>query len=76
MPTPPTLHPREIRQQLADTIEDIGQAMGLLREAANDLDDDNEGGAKLAASDALEIVASLETTFSDLAAKIALLSES
>lgn len=76
MPAHPTLHPREIRRQLADTLEDIGQAMGLLREAANDIDDDNEGGAKLAASDALEIVSSLEATFSDLSAKIARFSES
>jgi hypothetical protein len=76
MATPPTLHPREIRQQLADTLEEIGQAMGLLREAAEDIDDENEGGAKVCASDALEIVASLESIFSDLAAKIARFSES
>jgi hypothetical protein len=63
--------PREIRRELADTIEDIGQAMGLLREAVNDTDAGNEIGGQMCGSDALAILAGLESSFSDMAARLA-----
>ena len=66
---------RAVRKDLADTIEEIGQAMGLLREAVDDADRDNLGGAQMCGSDALEILAGLETRFSQMAAKIARWSE-
>ena len=67
--------PNDIRRDLADTIEEIGQAMCLLREAADDFSNGNTGGATMCASDALEILSALECTFSALAARTALFSE-
>ena len=63
--------PNQIRKDLADTIEEIGQAMGLLREAADDAGNGNLPAAGLCASDALEILSGLESTFSALAARCA-----
>lgn len=67
--------PNQIRKDLADTIEEIGQAMGLLREADDDQANGNHAGACICASDALEILSRLETTFSALAARTARFSE-
>ena len=64
-----------IRAELADTIEEIGQAMGLLREAQGDVATGNEAGAKMCGSDALEIISGLESKFSDLAARLAVWTE-
>jgi hypothetical protein len=63
--------PAAVRQDLADSIEEIGQALGLLRESIADADHGNIPSAQLCASDALEIVSSLETRYSQLAAKLA-----
>jgi hypothetical protein len=63
--------PREIRHQLADTLEDIGQAMGLLRETCDDLDGGNPEGGAMCASDAQEILGNLEATYSSLSARLA-----
>ena len=67
--------PNQIRKDLADTIEEIGQAMGLLREADDELTNNNDTGAWRCASDALEILSALETTYSALAARLAIFSE-
>lgn len=68
--------PREVRDQLADTLEEIGSAMGLLREAADDVNRGNVSGGKMCASDALEIISGLESRFSVIAAYLANWSES
>ena len=70
-----TIIPNQIRRDLADTIEEIGQAMGLLREASDERANGNTDGAKMCASDALDILSGLETTFSALAARTAIFSE-
>ena len=49
--------------------------MGLLREAADDHANSNTAASKLCASDALEILSALESTFSALAARTAIYSE-
>ena len=67
--------PNQIRKDLADTIEEIGQAMGLLREASDESANGNQDGAKLCADDALDILSGLETTFSSLAARAASFSQ-
>lgn len=67
--------PTQIRAELADTIEDIGSALGLLREAIDDSGRGNLAAGKMCGSDALEIVAGLETRFSQIAAKLAAWSE-
>jgi hypothetical protein len=67
--------PNQVRKDLADTIEEIGQAMGLLREADDDLSNGNDLAAAMSASDALEIISGLETTYSSLAARLAVFSE-
>lgn len=63
--------PRKVRQDLADSVEDIGSALGLLRESINDTDSGNLGGGQMCASDALEILSTLETRFSQMAASLA-----
>ncbi len=68
--------PGEVRKQLADTIEEIGSAMGLLREASDDVKRGNVVSGKMSASDALEIISNLESTFSVIAAYLARWSES
>ena len=75
LPSPTSTLPREVRGELADTIEDIGSAMTLLREAITDTDLDNIPGGQMCASDALEILSSLESRFSQMAAKLATWSE-
>lgn len=67
--------PREVREALVETMEDIGQAMGLLREAAGDAEAGNLIGAKMSGSDALFILSELEGKFSAMAAKLAKWSE-
>jgi hypothetical protein len=62
--------PRQIRAELADTLEDIGSAMGLLREAITDADSGSIQSAQLCAADALELVSNLETKFSEIAATL------
>jgi len=62
--------PREIRRELTETIEDIGQAMGLLREAIDDTDAGNELGGQMCGSDALEILSGLESKFAGMAARL------
>lgn len=60
------------RAALANTIEEIGQAMGLLREAITDATEEgNPQAAALCASDALEIIARLEATYSEITAQLA-----
>lgn len=73
-PMTPNL-PKQVRNDLADTLEDIGQAMALLRESSEDLAIGNEAGAILCASDALEIISSLAATFDALTARLAIFSE-
>ena len=67
--------PSAIRSKLADSIEDIGNALCLLREAEEELQDDNDQGAILCASDALELISGLAENYADLAAKLAIWSE-
>lgn len=67
--------PREVRIELTDSIEDIGNAMCLLREAIGDTERGNLASGKMCGSDALEILAQLETRFSQMAAKLAIWSE-
>lgn len=62
--------PREIRRELTETIEEIGQAMGLLREATSDTDAGNLCGGQMCGHDAVEILATLESKFSDMAARL------
>ena len=66
----PSTLPRRIRTELLDTIEDIAQAAGLLRESITDADAGNLPGAQMCGSDALEILSSLEDKFSDLSAAL------
>lgn len=68
--------PRGVREELVDTIEEIGQAMGLLREATGDAEAGNEIGAKMSGSDALFILSELEGKFAAMAAKLGRWSES
>lgn len=67
--------PSEVRAGLADTIEEMGSAMCLLRESVNDSINGNIPGAILCASDALEIISSLETRFSQLSARLAIFTD-
>jgi hypothetical protein len=63
---------RNARLELFESIEEIAQATGLLREAYNDLESNNSlSSAKLCADDALEIVSRLEAKFSGIAANLA-----
>lgn len=74
-PVNPVSIPNQIRKDLADTIEEIGSAMGLLRESADDFSNGHILGSQMAASDALEILSGLESTFRALAARTAAFSE-
>lgn len=67
--------PAAVRKTLTETIEDIGNAMTLLRESATDADSGNDSGSRIVASDALEILSSLEGRFSEMAARLARYSE-
>ena len=67
--------PREVREELVETIEEIGQAMALLREAAGDAAAGNVAGGMMSGSDALFILSELEGKFSAMAAKLARWSE-
>ena len=67
--------PATVRETLADTLEDIGTAMTLLRESATDASTGNHSGSRIVASDALEILSSLELRFSQMAARLAAYSE-
>jgi len=67
--------PREVRAELAETLEEIGQAMGLLREASGDAAAGNVIGAKMSGSDALYLLSELEGKFSAMAAKLGRWSE-
>jgi hypothetical protein len=70
MTTPASTIPRKIRSELFETIEDIGQAAALLRESIADADADNLPGSQMCASDALEILSTLESKFSELSAAL------
>jgi len=61
---------RQVRQDLGDSIEDIGQAMGLLREAIDDAERDCIRGAQLCASDVVDILSGLELKMSQLTATL------
>jgi hypothetical protein len=63
--------PSQIRADLCDSIEDIGSAMGLLRESITDADSGSLQSAQLCAADALEIIAALSSKFSELADSLA-----
>lgn len=67
--------PNKIRKDLSDTFEEIGSAMGLLREADDEFTNGNREGSKMCASDALDLLSGLEATFSALAARTAIFSE-
>jgi len=67
--------PREVRAELMDTVEEIGQALGLLREAATDADAGNVTGGMMSGSDALFILSELEGKFAAMCAKLARWSE-
>lgn len=67
--------PREVRAALGDTVEEIGQALGLLREAASDADAGNVTGGKMSGSDALYILSELEGKFSEMCVTLAKWSE-
>lgn len=67
--------PSEVRSELADTIEEIGNAMCLLRESVGDVESGNIASGIIAASDALEIISSLETRFSQMAAKLSIFTD-
>jgi hypothetical protein len=67
--------PAAVRVTLTETIEDIGHAMTLLREADTDETSGNHNGSRIVASDALEILSHLETKFSEMAARLARYSE-
>ena len=67
--------PINVRAQLLERIEDIGQVAGLLREAIDDCERGNEEAGKLCASDALEILAQMEAQFSGMTALLAAFSE-
>ena len=69
MSSPSTI-PRKIRAELLDTIEDIGQAAALLREAISDAESGNIPGGQMCASDALEILSTMETRFSEMSAAV------
>jgi hypothetical protein len=76
MPHKPTITtPAAVRVTLTETIEDIGHAMTLLREADTDETSGNHNGSRIVASDALEILSHLETKFSEMAARLARYSE-
>jgi hypothetical protein len=63
---------RDVRCEMTDAIEEIGQALGLLREACGDCDDNNNiQGAQMAAADAANILGELEEKFSSMAARVA-----
>lgn len=61
--------PAEVRQSLVLAVEDIGSALGLLREASTE---PTEQLAKIVADDAVEILGHLEAQFSALTAKLAM----
>lgn len=67
--------PAFIRAELADTIEDIGSAMCLLRESINDTNSGLLHSAKIAASDALELISELESKFAKMGQQLAIWSE-
>jgi hypothetical protein len=71
----PDSTPAKLRLRLANMVEPIGDAMGLLRESTNDLADGNVIGSKIVASDALLILSELQVTLCDLAADLAAFSE-
>jgi hypothetical protein len=71
----PDSTPAKLRLRLANMVEPIGDAMGLLRESTNDLADGNVIGSKIVASDALLILSELQVTLWDLAADLAAYSE-
>ena len=76
MPHKPTITtPAAVRVTLTETIEDIGTVMTLLREADTDETSGNHDGSRIVASDALEILSTLETKFSEMAARLARYSE-
>lgn len=63
---------RDVRCEMADFMEDYGQALGLLREAIADCDDnDNLKGAQVAASDAAHLLGEMEEKLSQMAAAVA-----
>jgi hypothetical protein len=71
----PDSTPAKLRFRLANMVEPIGDAMGLLRESTNDLAAGNVIGSKVVASDALLILSELQVTLCDLAADLAAFSE-
>lgn len=70
-----SIAPAAVRVALAETVEDIGQALGLLRESVGAAERGRIQEAKLCGSDAVEILSSLETRFSQMAASLARWSE-
>lgn len=63
--------PREVRWDLMESLEDIGSAIGLLREAIYDVDEGNVRGGKTVGSDALNLLTSLEERFSGMVERLA-----
>lgn len=60
------------RLELADTLEEIGSAVCLLREAAEAHNGGMEKAARLAAEDVVEILSTLELRYSQLSAQLSL----
>jgi hypothetical protein len=58
--------PTKVRSQLADSIEDMGNAMSLLRESIDDAESGNIEGSKMCASDALELINILQARFENM----------
>ena len=54
-----------------ELMEDLGSSACLLREAHGDLQRGGESSAKIAASDVIDIMVSVERQASDIAAKLA-----
>ncbi len=71
-PTEAATRVRAVRTDLANTLEDVGATMTLLREAADFAAGGNLCMARSAGADALDLICSLEVKHSDLAARLAM----
>jgi hypothetical protein len=62
---------REIRGELADSVEEIGAALGLLRSAISDVEAGDERGGRMCGDDAMFVLSDLEGRFSAMSARLA-----
>ena len=63
--------PRDVRFDLMESLEDVGSAMGLLREAIDAADVGDARGGRMCGSDALNLLTSLEERFSGMVERLA-----